>query len=143
MDADSRAYLFSNKYKLSSEQKKVIDNLEQKYLEKGISNVEEYMNDLAKLKNSREGNMKAFIDSSKNPDIAQQLVRKKQIEFLKNILDTGVEIRGDALEEELNSINPNILVGNNVEQSDYQAILPVLYKYDNITLDKILNRHDK
>ena len=142
MDADSRAYLFSNKDKLSSEQKKVLDNLEQKYLEKGISNVEEYMNDLAKLKNSREGNMKAFIDSSKNPDIAQQLVRKKQIEFLKNILDTGVELRGDALEEELNSINPNILVGNNVEQSDYQAILPVLYKYDNITLDKILNRHD-
>lgn len=142
MDADSRAYLFSNKNKLSSEQKKVLDNLEQKYLEKGISNVEEYMNDLAKLKNSREGNMKAFIDSSKNPDIAQQLVYKKQAEFLKNILDTGVELRGDALEEELNSINPNILIGNNVEQSDYQAILPVLYKYDNITLDKILNRHD-
>ena len=142
MNADSRAYLFSNKYKLSSEQKKVLDNLEQKYLDKGISNVEEYMNDLAKLKNSREGNMKAFIDSSKNPDIAQQLVYKKQIEFLKNTLDTGVELRGDALEEELNSINPNILVGNNVEQSDYQAILPVLYKYDNITLDKILNRHD-
>lgn len=142
MDADSRAYLFSNKNKLSPEQKKVLDNLEQKYLEKGISNVEEYMDDLAKLKNSREGNMKAFIDSSKNPDIAQQLVYKKQTEFLKNILDTGVELRGDALEEELNSINPNILVGNNVEQSDYQAILPVLYKYDNITLDKILNRHD-
>lgn len=142
MDADSRAYLFSNKDKLSSEQKKVLDNLEQKYLEKGISNVEEYMNDLAKLKNSREGNMKAFIDSSKNPDIAQQLVHKKQIEFLKNILNTGVELRGDALEEELNSINPNILVGNNVKQSDYQAILPVLYKYDNITLDKILSRHD-
>lgn len=142
MDADSRAYLFSNKYKLSSEQKKVLDNLEQKYLEKGISNVEEYMDDLAKLKNSREGNMKAFIDSSKNPDIAQQLVYKKQNEFLKNILNTGVELRGDALEEELNSINPNILVGNNVEQSDYQAILPVLYKYDNITLDKILNRHN-
>lgn len=142
MDADSRAYLFSNKDKLSSEQKKVLDNLEQKYLEKGISNVEEYMDDLAKLKNSREGNMKAFIDSSKNPDIAQQLVYKKQNEFLKNILDTGVELRGDALEEELNSINPNILVGNNVEQSDYQAILPVLYKYDNITLDKILSRHD-
>lgn len=142
MDADSRAYLFSNKDKLSSEQKKVLDNLEQKYLEKGISNVEEYMDDLAKLKNSREGNMKAFIDSSKNPDIAQQLVYKKQNEFLKNILDTGVELRGDALEEELNSINPNILVGNNVEQSDYQATLPVLYKYDNITLDKILNRHD-
>lgn len=142
MDADSRAYLFSNKDKLSSEQKKVLDNLEQKYLEKGISNVEEYMNDLAKLKNSREGNMKAFIDSSKNPDIAQQLVYKKQNEFLKNVLDTGVELRGDALEEELNSINPNILVGNNVEQSDYQAILPVLYKYDNITLDKILSRHD-
>lgn len=142
MDADSRAYLFSNKDKLSSEQKKVLDNLEQKYLEKGISNVEEYMNDLAKLKNSREGNMKAFIDSSKNPDIAQQLVYKKQNEFLKNILDTEVELRGDALEEELNSINPNILVGNNVEQSDYQAILPVLYKYDNITLDKILSRHD-
>lgn len=142
MDADSRAYLFSSKDKLSSEQKKVLDNLEQKYLEKGISNVEEYMDDLAKLKNSREGNMKAFIDSSKNPDIAQQLVYKKQSEFLKNILDTGVELRGDALEEELNSINPNILVGNNVEQSDYQAILPILYKYDNITLDKILNRHD-
>lgn len=142
IDADSRAYLFSNKDKLSSEQKKVLDNLEQKYLEKGISNVEEYMNDLAKLKNSREGNMKAFIDSSKNPDIAQQLVYKKQIEFLKNTLNTGVELRGDALEEELNSINPNILVGNNVEQSDYQAILPVLYKYDNITLDKILSRHD-
>lgn len=142
MDADSRAYLFSNKDKLSPEQKKVLDNLEQKYLEKGISNVEEYMDDLAKLKNSREGNMKAFIDSSNNPDIAQQLVYKKQNEFLKNILDTGVELRGDALEEELNSINPNILVGNNVEQSDYQAILPVLYKYDNITLDKILDRHD-
>lgn len=142
MDADSRAYLFSNKDKLSSEQKKVLDNLEQKYLEKGISNVEEYMNDLAKLKNSREGNMKAFIDSSKNPDIAQQLVHKKQTEFLKNILNTEVELRGDALEEELNSIDPNILVGNNVEQSDYQAILPVLYKYDNITLDKILDRHD-
>lgn len=142
MDADSRAYLFSNKDKLSSEQKKVLDNLEQKYLEKGISNVEEYMDDLAKLKNSREGNMKAFIDSSKNPDIAQQLVYKKQNEFLKNILDTEVELRGDALEEELNSINLNILVGNNVEQSDYQAILPVLYKYDNITLDKILSRHD-
>lgn len=142
MDADSRAYLFSNKDKLSPEQKKVLDNLEQKYLERGISNVEEYMNDLAKLKNSREGNMKAFIDSSKNPDIAQQLVHKKQIEFLKNILYTGVELRGDALEEELNSINPNILVGNNVEQSDYQAILPILHKYDNITLDKILDRHD-
>ena len=142
MDADSRAYLFSNKNKLSSEQKKVLDNLEQKYLEKGIFNVEEYMDDLAKLKNSREGNIKAFIDSSKNPDIAQQLVYKKQNEFLKNILDTGVELRGDALEEELISINPNILVGNNVEQSDYQAILPVLYKYDNITLDKILSRHD-
>ena len=142
MDADSRAYLFSNKNKLSSEQKKVLDNLEQKYLEKGIFNVEEYMDDLAKLKNSREGNIKAFIDSSKNPDIAQQLVYKKQNEFLKNILDTGIELRGDALEEELISINPNILVGNNVEQSDYQAILPVLYKYDNITLDKILSRYD-
>lgn len=142
MDADSRAYLFSNKYKLAPEQKKVLDSLEQKYLERGVSNVEEYMNDLAKLKNSREGNMKAFTDSSKNPDIAQQLVIKKQIEFSKNILNTSVELSGDALEEELNSINPNILVGNNVEQSDYQAILPVLYKYNNITLDKILSRHD-
>lgn len=141
MDADSRAYLFSIRDKLSPEQKKVLDNLEQKYLEKGISNVEEYMDDLAKLKNSREGNMKAFTDSSKNPDIAQELVLKKQNEFLKAILNTRAEMRGDALEEELTQINPNILTGNNVKQSDYQAALPVLYRYDNNTLDKILDRH--
>lgn len=141
MDADSRAYLFSRKDKLSPEQKKVLDNLEQKYLEKGVSNVEEYMNDLAKLKNSREGNMKAFTDSSKNPEIAQELVIKKQTEFLRALLNTGAELRGDALEEELNSINPNILTGNKAEQSDYQAALPVLYKYDNNTLDKILSRY--
>jgi hypothetical protein len=141
MDADSRAYLFSRKDKLSPEQKKVLDNLEQKYLEKGVSNVEEYMNDLAKLKNSREGNMKAFTDSSKNPEIAQELVLKKQNEFLRALLNTRAELRGDALEEELNSINPNILTGNKAEQSDYQAALPVLYKYDNNTLDKILSRY--
>jgi hypothetical protein len=141
MDADSRAYLFSRKDKLSPEQKKVLDNLEQKYLEKGVSNVEEYMNDLAKLKNSREGNMKAFTDSSKNPEIAQELVLKKQNEFLRALLNTRAELRGDALEGELNSINPNILTGNKAEQSDYQAALPVLYKYDNNTLDKILSRY--
>ena len=141
MDADSRAYLFSRKDKLSPEQKKVLDNLEQKYLEKGVSNVEEYMNDLAKLKNSREGNMKAFTDSSKNPEIAQELVLKKQNEFLRALLNTRAELRGDALEGELNSINPNILTGNKAEQSDYQAALPVLYKYDNNTLDKVLSRH--
>lgn len=141
MDADSRAYLFSNRDKLSPEQKKNLDDLEQKYLEKGVSNVEEYMDDLAKLKNSREGNMKAFTDSSKNPDIAQELVLKKQNEFLKTILNTRAEMRGDALEEELTQINSNILTGNNVGQSDYQAALPVLYKYDNNTLDKILDRH--
>ena len=141
MDADSRAYLFSIKGKLSPEQKKVLDNLEQKYLEKGVSNVEEYMNDLAKLKNSREGNMKAFTDSSKNPEIAQELVLKKQNEFLRTLLNTRAELRGDALEGELNSINPNILTGNKAEQSDYQAALPVLYKYDNNTLDKILSRY--
>ncbi len=141
MDADSRAYLFSSRERLSPEQKKVIDNLEQKYLEKGISNVNEYMDDLAKLKNSREGNMKAFIDSSKNPDIAQELVYKKQNEFLKAILNTRAELKSDALEEELNSINPNIFTGNNVGQSEYQATFPVLYRYDNSTLDKILDRH--
>ncbi len=141
MDADSRAYLFSIRDKLSPEQKKVLDDLEQKYLEKGISNVKEYMDDLAKLKNFREGNMKAFTDSSKNPNIAQELVLKKQNEFLKAILNTRAEMRGDALEEELTKINPNILTGNNVEQSDYQAALPVLYRYDNNTLDKILDRH--
>lgn len=142
MDADSRAYLFSSKDKLSPEQKKVLDNLEQKYLENGISNVEEYMDDLAKLKNSREGNMKAFTDSSKNPEIAQLLVRKKQNEFLKAILNTEEELRGDALEEEVNAINSNILIGNNVEQGDYQSILPILYKYDNGTLDKVINRYN-
>ena len=141
MDADSRAYLFSRKDKLSPEQKKILDNLEQKYLEKGVSNVEEYMNDLAKLKNSREGNMKAFTDSSKNPEIAQELVLKKQNEFLRALLNTRAELRGDALEEELNSINPNILTGNKAEQSDFQTALPVLYKYDNNTLDKVLSRH--
>ena len=141
MDADSRAYLFSRKDKLSPEQKKVLDNLEQKYLEKGVSNVEEYMNDLAKLKNSREGNMKAFTDSSKNPEIAQELVIKKQNEFLRALLNTRAELRGDALEGELNSINPNILTGNKAEQSDYQVAFPVLYKYDNNTLDKILSRY--
>lgn len=141
MDADSRAYLFSIKDKLSPEQKKVLDNLEQKYLEKGVSNVEEYMNDLAKLKNFREGNMKAFTDSSKNPEIAQELVIKKQHEFLRALLNSRAELRGDALEGELNSINPNILTGNKAEQSDYQAAFPVLYKYDNNTLDKILSRY--
>ena len=141
MDADSRAYLFSRKDKLSPEQKKVLDNLEQKYSEKGVSNVEEYMNDLAKLKNSREGNMKAFTDSSKNPEIAQELVLKKQNEFLRALLNTRAELRGDALEGELNSINPNILTGNKAEQSDFQTALPVLYKYDNNTLDKVLSRH--
>lgn len=141
MDADSRAYLFSNRDKLSPEQKKVLDDLEQKYLENGISNVEEYMDDLAKLKNFREGNMKAFTDSSKNPDIAQELVYKKQNEFLKAILNTRAELKSDALEEELFSINPNIFTGNNIGQSEYQAALPVLYKYDNSTLNKILDRH--
>lgn len=141
MDADSRAYLFSDRDRLSPEQKKVLDDLEQKYLEKGISNVEEYMDDLAKLKNSREGNMKAFTDSSKNPEIAQELVLKKQNEFLKAILNTRAEIEGDVLEEELAQINPNILTGNNVGQDDYQAALPVLYRYDNNTLDKILDRY--
>lgn len=141
MGADSRAYLFSIKDKLSPEQKKVLDNLEQKYLEKGISNIEEYMNDLAKLKNSREGNMKVFTDSSKNPEIAQELVLKKQNEFLRTLLNTRAELRCDALEEELNSINPNILTGNKAEQSDYQAVSPVLYKYDNNALDKILSRY--
>lgn len=142
MDADSRAYLFSSKDKLSPEQKKVLDNLEQKYLENGVSNVEEYMDDLAKLKNSREGNMKAFTDSSKNPEIAQLLARKKQIEFLEDILNTREELKADAIEEEVNAINPNILIGNNVEQSDYQSILPILYKYDNGTLDKVINRYN-
>ena len=141
MDANSRAYLFSNRDRLSPEQKKVLDDLEQKYLENGISNVEEYMDDLAKLKNFREGNMKAFTDSSKNPDIAQELVYKKQNEFLKAILNTRAELKSDALEEELFSINPNIFTGNNIGQSEYQAALPVLYKYDNSTLDKILDRH--
>ena len=142
MDADSRAYLFSSKDKLSPEQKKVLDNLEQKYLENGVSNVEEYMDDLAKLKNSREGNMKAFTDSSKNPEIAQLLARKKQIEFLEAILNTKEELKADAIEEEVNAINPNVLIGNNVEQSDYQSILPILYKYDNGTLDKVINRYN-
>ncbi len=142
MDADSRAYLFSSKDKLSPEQKKVLDNLEQKYLENGVSNVEEYMDDLAKLKNSREGNMKAFTDSSKNPEIAQLLACKKQIEFLEAILNTREELKADAIEEEVNAINPNVLIGNNVEQSDYQSILPILYKYDNGTLDKVLNRYN-
>lgn len=142
MDADSRAYLFSSKDELSPEQKKVLDNLEQKYLENGVSNVEEYMDDLAKLKNSREGNMKAFTDNSKNPEIAQLLANKKKKEFLKAILNTGEELIADDIEEEVNAINPNILIGNNVEQSDYQSILPILYKYDNGTLDKVINRYN-
>lgn len=141
MDATSRAYLFSTKNKLSPEQKKVLDNLEQKYLERGITNTEEYMNDLAKLKNAREGNIKAFTDSSKNPKIALELLSRKEEEFLKAAANTRDELVGDAIEEDLTKIRADIFTNNKIEQEDYPTIFKVLYGYNNRALDKVINRH--
>ena len=141
MDATSRAYLFSTKDKLSPEQKKVLDNLEQKYLERGITNTEEYMNDLAKLKNAREGNIKAFTDSSKNPKIALELLSRKEEEFLKAAANTRDELVGDAIEEDLTKIRADIFTNNKIEQEDYPTIFKVLYGYNNRALDKVINRH--
>lgn len=141
MDADSRAFLFSNKDKLSPEQKEVLDKLEQKYLENGVTDTEEYMQDLAKLKNSREGNIKAFTDSSKNPKIAIGLLYKKLEEFKKAAKNTRAEMEGDALEEELTAINPNILTNNKIEQEEQSVVFWTLYRYSNIGLDKISKRH--
>lgn len=141
MDATSRAYLFSTKDKLSPEQKKVLDNLEQKYLERGITNTEEYMNDLAKLKNAREGNIKAFTDSSKNPKIALELLSRKEEEFLKAAANTRDELVGDAIEEDLTKIRADIFTNNKIEQEDYSTIFKVLYGYNNRALDKVINRH--
>lgn len=141
MDATSRAYLFSTKDKLSPEQKKVLDNLEQKYLERGITNTEEYMNDLAKLKNAREGNIKAFTDSSKNPKIALELLSRKEEEFLKATTNTRDELVGDAIEEDLTKIRADIFTNNKIEQEDYPTIFKVLYGYNNRALDKVINRH--
>lgn len=141
MDATSRAYLFSTKDKLSPEQKKVLDNLEQKYLERGITNTEEYMNDLAKLKNAREGNIKAFTDSSKNPKIALELLSRKEEEFLKAAANTRDELVGDAIEEDLTKIRADIFTNNKIEQKDYPTIFKVLYGYNNRALDKVINRH--
>ena len=141
MDATSRAYLFSTKDKLSPEQKKVLDNLEQKYLERGITNTEEYMNDLAKLKNAREGNIKAFTDSSKNPKIALELLSRKEEEFLKAVANTRDELVGDAIEEDLTKIRADIFTNNKIEQEDYPTIFKVLYGYNNRALDKVINRH--
>ena len=141
MDATSRAYLFSTKDKLSPEQKKVLDNLEQKYLERGITNTEEYMNDLAKLKNAREGNIKAFTDSSKNPKIALELLSRKEEEFSKAAANTRDELVGDAIEEDLTKIREDIFTNNKIEQEDYPTIFKVLYGYNNRALDKVINRH--
>ena len=141
MDATSRAYLFSTKDKLSPEQKKVLDNLEQKYLERGITNTEEYMNDLAKLKNAREGNIKAFTDSSKNPKIALELLSRKEEEFSKAAANTRDELVGDAIEEDLTKIKADIFTNNKIEQEDYPTIFKVLYGYNNRALDKVINRH--
>lgn len=141
MDATSRAYLFSTKDKLSPEQKKVLDNLEQKYLERGITNTEEYMNDLAKLKNAREGNIKAFTDSSKNPKIALELLSRKEEEFLKAAANTRDELVGDAIEEDLTKIRADIFTNNKIKQEDYPTIFKVLYGYNNRALDKVINRH--
>ena len=141
MDADSRAFLFSNKDKLSPEQKEVLDKLEQKYLENGVTDTEEYMQDLAKLKNSREGNIKAFTDSSKNPKIAIGLLYKKLEEFKKAANNTRAEMEGDALEEELTAINPNILTNNKIEQEEQSVVFWTLYRYSNMGLDKISKRH--
>lgn len=141
MDATSRAYLFSTKDKLSPEQKKVLDNLEQKYLERGITNTKEYMNDLAKLKNAREGNIKAFTDSSKNPKIALELLSRKEEEFLKATANTRDELVGDAIEEDLTKIRADIFTNNKIEQEDYSTIFKVLYGYNNRALDKVINRH--
>lgn len=141
MDATPRAYLFSTKDKLSPEQKKVLDNLEQKYLERGITNTEEYMNDLAKLKNAREGNIKAFTDSSKNPKIALELLSRKEEEFLKAAANTRDELVGDAIEEDLTKIRADIFTNNKIEQEDYPTIFKVLYGYNNRALDKVINRH--
>lgn len=141
MDATPRAYLFSTKDKLSPEQKKVLDNLEQKYLERGITNTEEYMNDLAKLKNAREGNIKAFTDSSKNPKIALELLSRKEEEFLKAVANTRDELVGDAIEEDLTKIREDIFTNNKIEQEDYPTIFKVLYGYNNRALDKVINRH--
>lgn len=141
MDADSRAFLFSNKDELSPEQKEVLDKLEQKYLENGVIDTEEYMQDLAKLKNSREGNIKAFTDSSKNPKIAIGLLYKKLEEFKKAANNTRAEMEGDALEEELTAINPNILTNNKIEQEEQSVVFWTLYRYSNMGLDKISKRH--
>lgn len=141
MDAESRAFLFSNKDRLSPEQKEVLNNLEQKYLENGITNTEEYMQDLAKLKDSREGNMKAFTDSSKDPNIAIGLLFKKQAEFKEAAFSTRVDMATDALEEDLKSINPDIFTENEIKEEERDNIFTTLFSYDDNALTEILRRN--
>lgn len=139
MDAASRAYLFNERF-IDSQHNEAIDALEKKYTERGVSNVGEYMDDIAKLKDSSEGNISAFMDSFKNPNIAEELARNKSMIFLESLADTHAEITADALEEDLKSINSGLLEGT--YYIDFQNVLPILYKYNNDALAKLKSRYE-
>ena len=136
MEAGARARLFGSKENLSPEQRSIINEAEQKYSSKGISNVAEYMRDMSLLKDNVEANMKAYKDAFSKPEIAEALVENKQKAFKEAAIKAQTELRTDVLEKEL------LRQSSSWEsQNDFNQMLPTMYQYDRKTLDRLVERH--